>query len=170
LVEAWSGDWQGRFRRIVQNLGYEDVYSFVMNQPGKPFAVLFRELRKQAPVAEQQFLAFAHLPTTYYIDAERRGLLREAFMEALVRSLRQHMTSGWNYGSRIRERRIDARTDWPIPSVPTATGESHEQWFVLRDTIMRHLETSAIPDTWCPKDRHDALIQEAFRCHWPGTK
>ena len=160
MSDAWQGDWQSRVRALVQELGHEDAFDFVMSNPGKSFGQLFRYLREAAGEAQVQ-LAFVQLPELFYVDADRRGQLRSALMESLVRSLQQYLGRGWNVGKRVRERRIEARTEWPIPA------NGYDRWQKVQDEVWRELVSKAPPDDWCPNGREDPILQEVFSRAWP---
>jgi hypothetical protein len=167
VVEAWASGWQTRFRSIVQRMGYEDVYDFVMSRRRQSFGEMFGAIRKFAPAADNDFLAFAHLKAMFYVDAEQREQLRTAFMEALVRSFCQFMRSGWNRGKKIRQRRIDVRAEWPTPYLLAQLDWAHKDWIALKARVLSEIENISPPDDWCPESSEDPVIQEAFRRVWP---
>src|SRR5262245_16978706 len=108
MNHTWTTGWQSRVRAIVEQMGYEDVFAFVMAHPGKSFGQLYGMIQKRTG-GHQTPVAFVQLPEVFFEDAKSRGLLREAVMESLVRSMQQHLRKGWNIGKNILPRRIDAR-------------------------------------------------------------
>lgn len=161
MSHTWSEDWPNRIRSIVQGLGYEDVYEFVMSQPTKSFGELFRTI-KDSPSNAAASVAFIQLKESFYMDAERRGCLRDALMETLVRSLRAFNRAGWNRGKKARERRSQALINWPVPS------RDIKRWHEMEDKIWGELGSIGPADDWCPESRHDPVIQEAFARVWPA--
>ncbi len=166
-MESWAKGWQERFRSLILRMGYEDTFTFVMSRSDESFGQMFRAVRQAGGEGDGGFLAFAHLEEMFYIDAAKRESLREAFMEALVRSLRQCLRSGWNQGKRIRERRIDAQTKWPIPHFVSDLQYSHDEWTGVQEEVWRELDRLKPPDDWCPKNFEDRIVQEAFANVWP---
>jgi hypothetical protein len=166
-VEAWANGWQARFNSIIQKMGYEDTFDFVFSRSGQSFGEMFRAIRESAGTGERSFLAFTHLIELFYVDAEHRGQLRTAVMEALVRSLRQRMRGGWNRGKKVRERRIDVQTNWPIPHLVTYRGWSHDDWRDFQSRVLAEIEVIDPADDWCPEGANDPTIQEVFRRTWP---
>jgi hypothetical protein len=161
MSRTWNSDWQQRIRAIVQGMGYEDVYAFVMSLRSKSFGELFGLLREAAGGVEAP-VAFVQLPELFYTDAKRRGCLRLALMESLVRTLRQFLLQGWNRGKKARERRTDARARWPTPT------DGYDHFLRLQDRIWTEIECCAPPDNWCPESRDDPIIQQAFARAWPA--
>jgi hypothetical protein len=170
VVEAWAVDWQARFRAIVQKMGHEDTFAFVMSRKGESFGEMFRAVRSTTCNKDADFLAFAHLEELFYVDAERHGRLREAVMESLVRSLREHLRDGWNHGKRLRERRIDALGKWPIPHFVSHLEWDHHAWKKLQNRLWDELERSDPSDDWCPADFEDPVIQLVVSRIWPHDK
>jgi len=166
-MEAWSGDWQQRLRTLVQRMGYEDVFAFVMAKKGESFGEMFGNIRRTVSADEAKILALRHLEELFYVDANERGQLRPAVMEALVRSLRQYLRKGWNCGKRVRERRIDARTRWVTPSLVAHHGWEYGDWRRFRELVWAEIESSGPSDDWCPQDHSDPVLQQVFSRLWP---
>ena len=165
-VGVWAPGWQERFRALVQRLGYDDTFAFVMSRPGESFGQMFGHLRR-ASGPENASLGMQKFVEMFYVDANNHGKLREAVMEALVRSMRQYLRHGWNVGKRLRERRIDARVEWQTPSFVSHAGWKYNDWKRFRDHIWEQIESMGPPDDWCPMDCKDPLIQESFSRVWP---
>ena len=168
-AESWSSNWQERLRSILHRLGYDDAFAFVISRRGESFDEMFGSLRRAASPEDARFLALRHLEEAFYIDASNKGKLRDAFMEALVRSLRQYMRHGWNCGKRLRERRIDALTRWPTPSFVSPSGWEFDDWKQLRERAWKQIEAAAPLDEWCPSDLNDPLVQNVFSRVWPES-
>lgn len=166
-ADSWISDWQERFRSILKNLGYNDAFAFVMSRKGESFGEMFGSLRRAASCEDAKFLALRHLEEAFYIDAENKGKLRDAFMEGLVRSMRQYMPHGWNRGKKLRERRIDVETRWPTPSFVTASGWQFDDWKTLKELAWKQIELIRPVDEWCPSDLNDPIVQNIFSRVWP---
>lgn len=165
--EAWANGWQARFNSIIQKMGYEDSFDLVLARSGQPFGEIFGAIRDSADDSDKRFLAFWHLKELYYVDADHRGQLRNAVMEALVRSLRQCMRRGWKRGKKGRERRVDVQTNWPIPHLVTHRGWSHDDWTEFQSRVLAEIEFIGPADDWYPEGANDPIIQVAFSRAWP---
>jgi hypothetical protein len=168
-VETWNSDWQERFRSLVQRLGHDDAFELVMSREGESFGEVFGSLRRAAGTDDSRFLALRQLEEAFYVDAQRKGKLREAFMEALARTLCQYLRHGWNRGKRLRERHIDARTRWPTPSFVSYAGWEYDDWKKLQQRTWDEIESIRPPDDWCPSDNKDPILQEVFSQIWPDS-
>jgi hypothetical protein len=164
MANVWTPDWQERIRDAARSLGYEDCYSFVMSRPGASFGEMFGELRNS--IEERNSIAFSQLSEVFYCDAHRRGLLRDAFAEALARSIRNSLKSGWNRGKKVRERRIDARMGWPFPHLVSHANWRHSQWHMAQERAWQLLEGAQPSDEWCPADGNDAIVQDVISKIW----
>ena len=162
MSSFWDSGWRQRLHSVVHQLGYEDIFSFVMSQKQKSFGEMFGALRKGVNESDQAMLAMRQFEEMFYIDAEKKGQFREAFMEALVRSLNQYLHTGWNQGKKLRERRIDARHRWPIPGTVSICDMGYKEWEILQCRIWKELELVSPPDEWCPRDFRDPIIQDIF--------
>ena len=168
-LEAWKENWQERFRSLIQRMGYGNTFEFVMSRRMEVFGQMYRAIRQAGGENESNFLAFAHLKEMFYIDAAQNGYLREAFMEAFVRSFQQFFRLGWNRGKRVRERRISVEMEWPVPTPALVPGlpYSFDELHGFQSQIWEELERLNPPDDWCPEDFNDPIVQEAFVHIWP---
>ena len=167
MIDAWAEDWPARFRRIITGLGYEDTYQFVLQHRLLSFGQMFGLVRKEAAAVDKAFLAFAHLEESYYLDAIGRGELRNAVMEACVRSIRQLLPAGWNVGKKCRERRIESISKWPVPRILVGSEMSRMGWRDFQGSFWKTIEALSPAEDWCPEDSKDSTLIEAFAIVWP---
>ncbi len=163
MSQTWAGDWRRSIHAIVRKMGFNDVHDFLTSNRGRSFGELFGILRNNAE-ASANTIAFVQFPELYYEDASRRGLLRDAMMEALVRAFAQCMPKGWNRGPNARARRLKVLANWHIPS------RYFEEYQKLKERVWHELEAAMPRDDWCPVDRHDEIIQDVFARVWPIGK
>jgi hypothetical protein len=156
--DTWAADWEARMRSLVEQKGFHSVFEFVMSQGGESFGEVFEHLRQLAGPLDSRNLAFVQLAEVFYIDASKAGRLRAAVTEALARSLRQFMRSGWNRGKRVRERRIDVLMHWPVPSTVSNYGWDYSDWRDFKKQVFEELESSNPPDDWCPASGEDPIL------------
>jgi len=166
MSTTWNGDWPQRLRTLAAFMGASDVYDLVMSRRGQSFGEVFRSLRETANELGVR-VAFQQLKVAFYLDAYAQGKLREAFMEAMVRSIRQFLRKGWNKGKKVRSRRIDASTVFPTPSLLDEFALTVADWIALKKLAFYELEQLKPPDEWCPEDYKDPIIQKLFDKIWP---
>ncbi|GIX00058.1 MAG: hypothetical protein KatS3mg111_3390 [Pirellulaceae bacterium] len=166
MSRTWCKNWPDKVRELATRQGYTDVFDFVMSHPGESFGQLYKRL--QSASEQSEFTpAFSQIAEVFYLDADRQGRLRDAFAEALVRAIRQFLKKGWGVGKQLRQRRIQAQTHWPSPSLVDSIKMSHEDWFNLQEFIWHELERESPAAEWCPADYRDPVIQAVFDRVWP---
>ena len=159
----WAPDWQDRVRHVVRNMGYSDVFDYVLDHPSQSFGELFGKIRESMR-DRHVLIAFAQFPQVYYCDAASRGRLRDAFVEAMARAIHQHFKSGWGKIKNFRDRYYAARSAWPQPYVV----EKEIDWLRLQEAAWEHLVARKKPVEWCPKNWRDAILQETMEAVWPS--
>lgn len=165
-VNTWESNWPERFRSIVRGLGGDNVFAFVISMKGQSFGKIFGNIRRSVNKDEKELICLRYLIETYYIDAEREGKLREAVIEALVRSFCQFMSSGWNCGKNIRSRKVRVQGNWEFPSFVTHQNWEYLDWIKFRESVWSEIELIKPPDLWCPQDYRDPILIQVFNSHW----
>ncbi|MFI4851432.1 hypothetical protein [Gimesia chilikensis] len=169
LSGPWCPGWQDRFRNIIQQMGYDHAFDYVISHQEMSFGKMYGMIHKAAGEEGANSICLRHFIEVYYLDAEREGKLREAFMEALVRSFCQFMRSGWSMGKKVRERRIDVFSRWESPSYISSLDWSYEEWERCKEGVWAEIEQLNPPPEWCPLCCQDTVLQQAFENHWPQT-
>ncbi len=152
----WSEGWQERLLDRVRFLGHASVSDFVESHPGEPYGKLVTELGPGFAILQLQRL--------HMLEAIQGNRRREVAMDSLVRSIRQHLPSGWNVKKDSDRRRAFARAEWVVP----VTGpEDFDDMNNTADEVWKQLNLLSPAKTWRPMSSADPLIIAAFNVGWP---
>ena len=152
----WSPGFMARVQKALRGQGYEDVASFLEANPGRPYVELVQLL---GPTIAAKQLTMLH-----YRDALRRGALRAAAMDSVVRECQDQFIKGWGIDSDFVIAGVPAT--W-ITSLKFETDEDGELYEQLGFRIWRKLEALDIPDGWIPESVDDPFLRAAFDEVWP---
>jgi hypothetical protein len=172
-----TANWQKTIATHLQARGCKSLLDYLKSNPGKSYLALAQEFGSGVFAMQVIRLAFE--------EAQLKGQLRWASMDALVRELREAFPNGWGkvykpvYRSllteeqqpekaeqteeaRIRFQKAKACGAWlaMVGQVPT------NAWSHLQ-SVWDALEHLSPPIGWLPKDPDDPLILAAFEKGWP---
>lgn len=157
MANVWTDGWEARVRAMLNQMGYDDGFAFVMAHPGKSFGELFGMLRR-ASGDEGRSFAFIQLQEIFFIDARSRCALRDALIESFTRTI---AAFGFKTRKSSRGRPVVPCTEMPLPCFES------ERWFRLQDRLWAELASMQLPDNWRPKSADDPIVTECFGRIWP---
>jgi hypothetical protein len=141
----------------AKNLGYANVGAFFENNPGIPYGVLLKKISVPVESGRHLDIPILVLKMVHRQNAIETGRIREYAIDTMVRSLTEHLGSGWNAGRNSKERRAAAYANWS--TVPEFNSHFEKVW--------RALESLNPPDRWRPDAVADPIIERAFEIGWP---
>lgn len=148
--------WEGRVYKSIYTLGCNSVYEFLKLFPGEPYVAIARRIPiPTVPV---------HLIKLQMEEARQTGHVRDAAMDALVRSLNRSVPLGWGVASNADFEHASAYTDW-LGILKFRARMPELEAAALR--VFEVLKALPPPKGWHPSAPNDPLIAEAFIRGWP---
>lgn len=156
-TNPWHGDWKERLAIYLESQGFDDLDSFLDENPGVGYVTLAKQLG-DANVAAMQLYG-EHIRC-----ADAKDRLRVAAMDCLVRFINEYVRRGWNEGRHFAHRSASAFAAWSTAIT------THCQDSSVSDRLPRvydELERLPIPSGWLPSSPNDPFIVSAFEKGWP---
>ena len=141
----------------IKELGYSDILSFFSDAPGQPYGVLLKRIAKLVEGKNYLDIPIMALKLVHQQQAIEQAKVREYAMDTLVRTLSEHLGSGWACGKDWKHRSAQAYSTWPTP--PELQMRYERVWSALKEI--------APPKKWRPAPLEDELIKQAFDIGWP---
>lgn len=166
MTGAWSPGWEDRFREVVQEMGFDDVYAFVEQHPDKSLNQLYGLVQQHESSTGLDRICLEYFYQTFFIDALSNNRLKEAITESLLRSLKFNLRNGWNTGKDILKRRYNAKHGWPKPSFAMQAVAGYDELSTFQNAVWQSIENADPPEDWCPQSVDDPILKQAFEKSW----
>jgi hypothetical protein len=155
----WEQGWAERLRTAARELGHASFIDFMKLNVGVPYGKLLRILRNHRGT----MVPMMQMTTLHIIDGLSVCSARELARDTLLRSLCDHVASGWNCGKQARWKRALAFSEWNLPREQG----NWDQINALADRVWKEIESQDPPPEWCPRTLDDPILEVAFSLGWP---
>lgn len=163
-LQPWPPYDDEPIQRAVRELGYPSLLALMDAHAGQPYGKVLRILRAHLGY----LVSMLQLHKMHMLEAIATRGKRGAAKDSLVRTLREHVSGGWNKGKKAREKRARACAEWVLPR----TGGNKSEWDridALAKSVWDSLVAMNPPVDWCPSSPADPIVESAFQSGWPAT-